>query len=504
MAKETLRPKFHFTPRHGWMNDPNGLFYLNGVYHLYFQYYPKDIVWGPMHWGHATSKDLITWTEHEIVLFPDEKGYIFSGCIVVDKANTSGFGTKDTTAIVAIFTYHDPIAEANGKKSYQTQGLAYSLDGGFTFTKFSDNPIIENPGLKDFRDPKIIWDKARNKWLMVVSTYAETFFYTSNNLIDWEYKSRFGKDIGAHGGVWECPDIFPLQIKDSYNHPSETKWILVQSLNPGGANGGSGTQYFVGDFDGSEFQLDANFKDDLLKNGAFWLDHGKDNYASVSWSNIPDEDGRRIIIGWMSNWHYADKTPEHSFRGKMTLPRTLNLKKSGNNYKLISEPVSELKDFTSNILRLNNKVLEGTLEIADKFKTLNSSLIIIEIAPIGKGCITIVLSNDIGEQLTFGLDRLENVYFIDKTKSGLTSFSEQFSTPISTAPTPENLKSFELSAIVDEGSIEVFINKGQTVMTEIVFNTKPFSKITLCNTSTEKTVINKFVIDSINLKSQYA
>ena len=251
--EEIYRPNFHFTPEKSWMNDPNGMFYLNGKYHLYFQYYPDDNVWGPMHWGHAISEDLISWKEQPIALFPDSLGYIFSGSAVVDHNNTSGFGKDGSTPVVAIFTYHDIVKEKKGDIDFQSQAIAYSLDEGQTWTKYAGNPVLPNSGIKDFRDPKVVWDEKRNRWVMALATYEKTLFYGSENLKDWQYLSSYGEGIGAHGGVWECPDFFKMEVENS----EEEKWVLIQSLNPGHINGGSGTQYFIGDFDGVDFLLDS-------------------------------------------------------------------------------------------------------------------------------------------------------------------------------------------------------------------------------------------------------
>ena len=329
-ADEDFRPNFHFTPEENWMNDPNGMFYLNGTYHLYFQYYPEGNVWGPMHWGHATSKDMITWEEQPIALFPDEKGYIFSGSAVVDENNTSGFGKDGKTPVIAIFTYHDPVGEKEGREDYQSQAIAYSLDEGKTWTKYKGNPVIPNPGIKDFRDPKVIWDDINKQWLMALATKEKTLLYTSQDLKEWEKLSEFGEKTGAHNGVWECPDLFPMQVEGS----NEQKWVLIQSLNPGGYNGGSGTQYFVGDFDGKNFEPVAGMEA-LEEKHPFWIDFGRDNYAGVTWSNIPDEDGRHLFLGWMSNWLYAEKVPTETWRSSMTVARELKLIKEDDKYLII-------------------------------------------------------------------------------------------------------------------------------------------------------------------------
>ena len=236
--KEPHRPTFHFTPPEKWMNDPNGMVYYAGEYHLFYQYYPDSTVWGPMHWGHAISKDLVTWEHLPIALYPDELGYMFSGSAVIDWKNTSGFGKDGQPPMIAIFTHHEPKGAASGtSKTFQYQSIAYSNDKGRTWTKYAGNPVVPNPGIKDFRDPKVIWDDATDQWVMVFAAWDHVKFYGSPNLKDWTHLSDFGKEWGTHAGVWECPDLFPLIVKGK----GEKKWVLLQSLNPGGPNGGSGT-----------------------------------------------------------------------------------------------------------------------------------------------------------------------------------------------------------------------------------------------------------------------
>ena len=313
---EQYRPAFHFTPKEKWMNDPNGMVYYQGEYHLFYQYYPDDNVWGPMHWGHAVSKDMIHWEHLPIALYPDKLGYIFSGSCVIDWNNTTGFGSKENPPMVAIFTYHDPEGEKNKTIDFQTQGIAYSLDKGRTWTKYEGNPVIPNPGIKDFRDPKVIWHQDTQKWVMSLAVKDHISFYSSKDLKSWKLESDFGEKAGAHGGVWECPDLFPLKDQNG-----NEKWVLLVSINPNGPQGGSATQYFVGDFDGKTFTPNH----DKIK----WIDYGADNYAGVTFSDIPAEDGRRLFIGWMSNWQYAQVVPTYTWRSAMTIPRELTLKKIG-------------------------------------------------------------------------------------------------------------------------------------------------------------------------------
>jgi fructan beta-fructosidase len=330
---EDYRPQFHFTPEEKWMNDPNGLVYNNGVYHLFYQYHPDSTVWGPMHWGHAVSEDMMKWHHKPVALFPDEHGFIFSGSAVIDQNNTAGFGTDDNPAMVAIFTYHNMAGEQAGTKDFQTQGIAYSLDNGDSWTKYEGNPVVENTGIKDFRDPKVFWNEQEKNWTMLLVAGDHLQIWSSPNLKTWKKVSEFGKDTGAHGGVWECPDLFPLKIEGS----DEVKWVLLISINPGAPNGGSGTQYFIGDFDGKTFTTDQTENR--------WIDLGRDNYAGVTYNEAPNNE--RIFIGWMSNWDYAGDTPTEKWRSAMTVPRELTLRKVGDDVSLFNYPVTAFEKYVA-------------------------------------------------------------------------------------------------------------------------------------------------------------
>ncbi|WP_172885307.1 glycoside hydrolase family 32 protein [Mucilaginibacter gotjawali] len=325
LYNEPFRPQLHFSPKAHWMNDPNGMVYFNHTYHLFFQYYPGGTVWGPMHWGHAISKDLVHWQQLPIALYPDSLGYIFSGSAVVDSNNTSGFGKNGKIPLVAIFTHHDPKGERAGTDNFQNESIAYSLDEGRTWTKYSGNPVLKNPGIRDFRDPKVMWYAKDKKWVMTLATKDHITFYSSRDLKTWAKESEFGKEIGAHGGVWECPDLFPLKLN------GKQYWVLVVNLNPGGPNGGSATQYFVGQFDGEQFVP----VDDQIK----WLDYGPDEYAGITWNNTGS---RKIFLGWMSNWSYATQVPTASWRSAMTIPRDLKLISIDGNILLTSMPVKAI------------------------------------------------------------------------------------------------------------------------------------------------------------------
>ncbi|MEM6718701.1 MAG: glycoside hydrolase family 32 protein [Bacteroidota bacterium] len=482
---ELYRPKIHFTPKNHWMNDPNGMFYLNGTYHLYYQYYPDGNVWGPMHWGHATSEDLISWKEHAIALYPDELGYIFSGSAVVDYHNTSGFGDGTNVPIIAIFTHHDPEGEQKGQINFQTQSIAYSLDEGFTWTKYEGNPVVPNPGIKDFRDPKVVWDTERSHWLMILSTYAETLFYSSKNLKEWNYVSSFGKDFGAHGGVWECPDFFRLTIKST----GETKWVLLQSINPGAPNGGSGTQYFVGDFDGNQFTIDKRFQKQLQSEGAIWVDYGRDNYAGVTWSNIPENDGRRITIAWMSNWDYAREVPTEQWRGSMTIPRELSLTiDDQGDYVLTSIPVEELNSSCEMVEEVTEVANVTQYDISkDKFEA--TLFFEIELSDLKEDSYVFSWSNNTGDVLKFGLDNKRHAFFVDKTNSGTKDFSKSFYNIVSKHDVKRRHQNIKLTILIDKTSVEIFANDGELVFTEIFFPSAPMTKLAVAS-KTQFTIHN--------------
>ena len=302
VGQEPWRPSAHFTPKRMWMNDPNGMIYHDGLYHLFYQFHPDSMIWGPMHWGHATSRDLLSWEHHDVALYPDEHGTMFSGCCVNDRHNSSGlFAGPGTSNLTAIFSYDN-----------QSLGLATSVDGGLTWQHYRGNPIM--PAVKeDFRDPKVFWHAPTQKWVMAISAHRECYFYTSPNLIDWTFASAFSG--GCTVGVWEVPDLFQLTDPQGSTH-----WVLLMSVNDGALAGGSGIQYFIGNFDGVKFHWDAS-------QGARWLDFGPDNYAGSTWFDEPDND--KLYIGWMSNWPYANKVPTDPWRGCLTLPRKLQLFDNG-------------------------------------------------------------------------------------------------------------------------------------------------------------------------------
>jgi fructan beta-fructosidase len=457
---EQYRPQLHFSPKAHWTNDPNGMVYYKGTYHLFFQYYPKDIIWGPMHWGHAVSKDMMHWKELPVALYPDSLGYIFSGSAVVDSNNTSGFGKNGKTPMVAIFTHHDPKGEKEGRNNFQNESLAYSLDNGNTWTKYTGNPVLKNPGIKDFRDPKVMWYAKEKKWVMTLATLDHITFYSSPNLKDWKKESEFGKEIGAHGGVWECPDLFPLKLN------GKTHWVLIVNLNPGGPNGGSATQYFTGSFDGNKFTpSDTQTR---------WLDYGPDEYAGITWSNTGS---RKIFLGWMSNWEYANQVPTKVWRNAMTIPRELNLKQADNGLLLTSQPVAELKNTYTTATELKNLQVNKSINLSSKVKGFESRYML-KLRFDQLNSYAVRLSNGKSEALLIGYDAANNQYFIDRTKAGKTDFQKDFAGRF-TAPRLTAEKSADLTLVVDKASVEVFADGGLTVMTAIYFPNSDFNNLAI-------------------------
>ncbi|MCW5923657.1 MAG: glycoside hydrolase family 32 protein [Saprospiraceae bacterium] len=476
---EPHRPQFHFSPKEKWMNDPNGMFFYEGEYHLFYQFYPDSNVWGPMHWGHAVSKDLTHWEHLPIALYPDSLGYIFSGSAVVDWKNTSGLGhgASGQPPIVAIFTYHDMEAEKAGRSDYQCQGIAFSHDKGRTWTKYEGNPVLPNPKqIRDFRDPKVRWDERSAQWVMALAAYDHIQFWGSPDLKKWRHLSDFGKEWGVHGGVWECPDLFPIVVEGT----NDTRWVLLVSINPGGANGGSATQYFVGDFDGQHFKLDDSFVPLVRDEKAIWLDYGRDNYAGVTWSDIPNDDGRRLFMGWMSNWDYATAVPTAVWRSAMTLPRVLTLNKTSAGYRVFSHPVEALKQLRTTRRRLEPIEITGTLDLT---KTIGFSpsqmelMLEFEVDPGTAVDFGVELSNAKGGRYRIGYNAGTALYSSDRTQSGEVAFSEKFANSVHTAPRVSADKNIRLHLFFDVSSAELFADNGATALTDIFFPRENFSTI---------------------------
>jgi fructan beta-fructosidase len=457
---EQHRPQFHFSPPKAWMNDPNGMVFFEGEYHLFYQYYPDDTVWGPMHWGHAVSRDMVHWEHLPIALAPDTLGYIFSGSAVIDWNNTSGFGNGKKPPMVAMFTYHNMEGEKANRTDFQYQGIAYSNDNGRNWTKYAQNPVIPNTELlKDFRDTKVFWHSPTKKWVMLCARGDRARIYTSANLKNWTQVSEFGEGMGAAGRPWECPDLFELPLE---NNPKKSVWVMLISLGSGAPNGGSGTQYFVGNFDGTTFVPSEKGK-------IRWLDYGRDNYAGVTWADIPKKDGRRLFLGWMSNWKYATKVPTIDWRSAMTIPRVLTAKMRGDSIVLLSKPVKELE-----------KIRRKSVVLTDKNNNLakNGELIL----ELEAKTFDITFSNSKNETLKIGFNASKNEFYMDRTQTGNTDFTPDFS-GIHTAKRTSNRKNIQLHIFIDRASIEVFADGGETVLTDIFFPNEDFASIKVTKNS---------------------
>ncbi len=463
--REAFRPQYHFSPEEKWMNDPNGMVFYEGEYHLFYQYYPDSTVWGPMHWGHAISTDLVTWEHLPIALYPDELGLIFSGSAVVDWNNTSGFGENGRPPLIAIYTYHDMAAEQAGEQDFQYQAIAYSNDKGRSWTKYEGNPVLPNQGIRDFRDPKVMWYEASQSWIMTLAVKDHIEFYDSPDLINWSKLSDFGFDAGNHGGVWECPDLFVMETDDG-----QLRWVLLVSINPGGPNGGSATQYFIGDFDGTSFTNEYNAEQTL------WLDYGTDNYAGVTWSDIPEEDGRRLFIGWMSNWNYARETPTVKWRSAMTVTRELELVENREGeFRVTSWPILEYKDLVEERISIADTTFSGSLIIAEGDALMDFTLDL-DLAETDK--VKLSFYNDLGDSLHVLYDQTAAELSIDRRASGIVDFEDGFAA-VHTAPFAAIEDEIRLRVMLDWSSIEVFVDGGIVTMTDQVFPRKPYDKVQL-------------------------
>ena len=426
---EKHRPIYHQTPLYGWMNDPNGMFYKDGVWHLCYQYNPYGSQWENMTWGYATSTDLVNWTHMPAVLEGDALGAIFSGSSVVDKNNTAGFG-KD--AIIAFYT---------SAGHSQMQSMAYSTDGGKTFKKYANNPIITST-VRDFRDPHVFWNEDAKFWNMILAAGQEMQIYSSANLKDWKYESSFGHEYGNHGGVWECPDLMKMKVRGT----DKEKWMLICNINPGGPFGGSATQYFIGQFDGHKFTCEDEPSETK------WMDYGKDHYATVTFDNAPD--GRRCAIAWMSNWQYANQVPTKQFRSANSIVRDLGLfEYKGETYCSIT-PAKEM--------------------LAARGARVSQPTEACEIVVTVKGDAQIILRNAKGEKVVMTYDDEEETFDMDRRRSGNISFSDAF--PVATS-SPTYGKVRQLRIFVDRCSVEAFDGDGKMCMTNLVFPSTPYDKI---------------------------
>jgi len=469
---EAFRPQFHFSPDSMWMNDPNGMVYYKGEYHLFYQHHPYSNVWGPMHWGHAVSRDLIHWETLPIALYPDSLGTIFSGSAVIDWNNSSGLGSKRNPPMVAVFTHYNQQLERISNNQFQYQSLAYSLDRGRSWTKYQGNPVVQNPGIRDFRDPKVSWYEEGQKWIMVFAAGDRILFYSSPNLIDWNKESEFTAPKAPNEGVWECPDFFSLA------YGKEKKWVLLVSVGAGGPQGGSGTKYYIGDFDGSSFTSDDP------SGRSRWLDRGKDDYAGVTWSDIPSDDGRRIFMGWMSNWQYAMAVPTSPWRSAMTLPRELRLVMDQEGFIVTSVPVEETRELRSEHKRLEPGPVEDGSSVGPE---LNGAYPLYEIdltfefdpRTTEDTKFGIILENSQNEQLLLIYDAGSQYLSIDRNRSGITGFSQYFPGIHYASYRPQEEGLIRFHVFVDLSSSELFVDQGDLVMTELCFPEAGYQTISL-------------------------
>ena len=435
LISEKYRPSYHHAPERGWMNDPNGLFFKDGVWHLYCQYNPYGSMWGNMHWAHSTSTDLVHWQQQPVALAPDAWGTMFSGSCVVDHNNTAGFG-KD--AIISMYTSSRPTPFGG---DVQAQCIAYSNDGGKTFTKYVGNPVITDEK-KDFRDPHVFWNEEAGFWNMILAAGQEMQIYSSANLKDWKYESSFGHEYGNHGGVWECPDLMKMKVRGT----DQEKWMLICNINPGGPFGGSATQYFIGQFDGHKFTCEDEPSETK------WMDYGKDHYATVTFDNAPE--GRRCAIAWMSNWQYANQVPTMQFRSANSIVRDLGLfEYNGETYCSVT-PAREMDSIRGQRISHPTETCEIVVSL--------------------KGDAQLTLRNSKDEKVVITYDEAEQTIDFDRRRSGDVSFSDAFPCSVS-SPTYGEVKTLRI--FIDRCSIEIFDGDGKFSLTNLVFPSEAYNKI---------------------------
>ena len=454
--REKYRPAYHHTPLYGWMNDPNGMVYHDGVWHLCYQWNPFGSKWQNMTWGHSTSRDLIHWEPQEPTLLPDGLGTIFSGSSAIDEANSAGFGKN---SIVTLFT-----SAANS----QVQSLAYSNDGGYTYTTYPGNPVLTLES--EARDPNMFWNEETKQWTLILAHALdhEMLIFTAPDLKSWTLQSSFGKGLGAQDGVWECPDLFELPVTGT----QEKKWVLICNINPGGPFGGSATQYFTGSFDGKTFKVDTDASGNVPTK---WLDYGKDHYATVSWSDTP---GRRTVIGWMSNWQYAAEVPTLQFRSANTLPREMGVFKVDDQYYVSSKPSPELDALRGKITHNAKRIQVGKRAHTVSLPQENDGIceILMNVDAKRSKQLKMTLANKAQEKVTIIYDVEKETISFDRTQSGIVDFSQDFPA-VTVTPTYENDGSVNLRLFIDRSSMELFEQEGRFVMTNLVFPTSPYTTL---------------------------
>ncbi len=494
--RDYYRPVYHHTPLYGWMNDPNGMVYKDGEYHLYYQYNPYGSKWGNMHWGHSVSQDLIHWQHLAPAIARDTLGHIFSGSTVVDRNNTAGYGIN---SLIALYT---SASDEHG----QIQCMAYSTDNGRTYIKYEKNPVLTPfDGLKDFRDPKVFWYEPDKKWIMIVSADKNMRFYSSPNLKDWTYMSQFGEGYGAQPNQFECPDFVQMPVNGDRN---TMKWVMIVNINPGCMFGGSATEYFVGNFNGKEFKCESHPQ--TVK----WIDYGKDHYAAVCISNTGD---RTIAIPWMSNWQYANITPIKQYRGANGLPRELSLyTKNGETY-VAANVVPEAKTLRKDTRKVDDFQVNGEHRIKHLNDGTSSAMEMeMDITPDNAQTVGFDLLNDKGEKMKIYLDMKEGRLVADRTESGITDLAgiNKGSYDVHVKETDDHRKSlsinyqndfalgtwaplslcdgktYHLDIFVDKCSVEIFVDGGRIAMTNLVFPTKPYNSLRFYTEGGEATISN--------------
>jgi sucrose-6-phosphate hydrolase SacC (GH32 family) len=495
--QQSFRPQLSYSPARNWMNDPNGLVYHDGEYHLFYQYNPNGSTWGDMSWGHAVSADLVHWQELPLALTVEKDGQgavtqmFFSGSVVVDEANTNGLGQPGRPAMIALYTsvYPQALEAGNGKSvraGTQAQSLAYSLDRGRSWTQYAGNPVIALPPApyideyREFRDPKVFWYEPEHKWVMVLAlpNLHKALFYTSRDLLHWDWMSEFGP-ANAVGGAWECPDLIELPVDGDV---SRRKWVLVMSLNPGGPAGGSGTQYFIGKFDGTTFAADPQPQSpdagssrepmvttarpgDLVQ----WLDYGADFYAAVSWNGVPGN--RRIMIGWMNNWLYGQQVPTAPWRSAQSVPRELSLRTLDGRLRLVQQPVAELQR-----LRMDLLYSASALSLASGVQPMDPVLsaggpkeLEMRLKPGKARRAGVRLRGGVqGQEIEVGYDSELGILYLDRSRAGDNSFLPGFSKR-QIAPVLLRDGQLSLRILLDSASVTVFAGEGETVLTSQIF-----------------------------------
>ena len=462
---EKFRPAYHHTPLYGWMNDPNGMFYKDGVWHLYYQWNPYGSKWQNMTWGHSSSTDLVNWKHEPTAIEPDGIGTIFSGSCAIDTENSTGFG-KD--AVVALYT---------SAAASQMQSLAHSENNGESFIKYPGNPVFTLE--TEARDPNMYWNPDTKKWTIVLAhaLEKEILFLSSPDLKEWTVESAFGKGEGAQDGVWECPDLFPLEIN------GKKKWVLLVNLNPGGPFGGSATQYFIGDFDGKTFTADTDASGKIPTK---WMDFGKDHYATVTWSDAPD--GRRTAIGWMSNWQYAADVPTQQYRSANTLPRELSLftAPDGEIY-LASVPSPEVKNLRAKTIMNGRTLNVGKKASSVSLPSANDGLceVAFDIESKKNANVNITLSNSKNEKVVITYNPTDNTIAFDRREAGISNFSVDFPA-VTVSPTFSINGKTSVHLFIDRSSVEMFAKDGKYVMTNLVFPNEPYSSISFSSEGSAK------------------